>query len=486
MAQSFDAYYESKEKDLLMDICDSIGIASIAGEPDAEGNPFGKPVTECLEHVLDCGRRFGFQTKDVDHYVGEITVGEGAHLIGILCHADVVDAGSGWKTDPFCAVVKDGRLYGRGAIDDKGPMMCCLYAMHYIKQNDLLPENTRIRMIVGTDEEENWVSIDKYLEKNPEIPEISIVPDASFPVIFCEKGLVNLTMTVPIHSGSDKTGRGLVLKIADLCGGERPNVVAASACCRITCADPAYHAEALSEELLQLSENLGAPVRLRQEESGALVIEVKGRAAHAMTPEKGCNAISYLMKLLHLLTCEGRYTFIQQSMIDFYHRWIGTEYHGESMNLSWHDDDSGDLTVNVGKLEMKGAHFSMVMNIRYPVTRSFDEVRNVISALCEENAASVHFGVCMDPISFDRNSGIVKTLMDVYRSHTGDTESEPIALGGATYARAIPGAIAFGPVFPNQEELAHEANEYYSVAGYRRITEMYVEALLRLSAMIGD
>ena len=484
MVQSFDEYYESKEKDLLRDICDSIGIASIVSEPDEEGNPFGLPVAECLKHVLDCGKNFGFQTKDVDHYVGEITIGDGNRLIGILCHADVVDAGIGWETEPFCAVVKDGELYGRGAIDDKGPMMCCLYAMDYIQQNNLLPENTRVRMIIGTDEEEDWISIGKYLEGNPEIPEVSIVPDANFPVIFCEKGLVNLTLTVPILDRTDGIAECRVLNIETLCGGERPNVVAASASCRITCADNHNSCKELTEEIRSLSGDLGAPVLIHTDGNDTLVIEVKGKATHAMTPEKGINAISYLMKLLHLLTRNGRYIFVQQSMIDFYCRFIGTEYNGESMKLAWCDEDSGALTVNVGQMEMEGSELRIIMNIRYPVTRSFAEVKETLSVICEEAAASMHFGVCMEPIFFDKDSAVVKSLMDVYQSRTGDTESLPISLGGATYARAIPGAIAFGPVFPDQEELAHEANEHFSLANYRRITEIYVEALLKLSTII--
>ena len=104
--------------------------------------------------------------------------------------------------------------------------------------------------------------------------------------------------------------------------------------------------------------------------------------------------------------------------------------------------------------------------------------------VCEESGAFMKFGVCMNPIYFDKNSSIVRQLMSVYQESTGDMVSQPISLGGATYARAIPNAIAFGPVFPDQEELAHEANEHYRVADYKRITEIYVKALLKLSANI--
>ena len=91
----------------------------------------------------------------------------------------------------------------------------------------------------------------------------------------------------------------------------------------------------------------------------------------------------------------------------------------------------------------------------------------------------------MDPVYMDKDGEVIKKLMSAYKEVTGD-ETQPQVMGGGTYARSMDNIVAFGPVFPDQEELAHEANECYSVAGYRRITEMYAEALQRLSAMIGD
>lgn len=483
MAERFDEYYEKKEAQLLRDIRDSIAIPSVAGEADGKGNPFGKPVTKCLEHILDRGTAFGFQTNNVDHYVGEITMGSGEHLIGILCHADVVDAGDGWTTEPFTACVKEGKLYGRGAIDDKGPMMCCLYAMDYIQSNHLLPENTRIRMIIGTDEEENWISIKKYLEREPEIPEISIVPDANFPIISCEKGLVNLTMTVPVFLAEQNDGAGKLLYIESLYGGERPNVVASGAGCRITCADQDYDEKQLIERIREIGDELGVAVTAETEE-GVIFVQVKGKAAHAMTPEKGVNAISYLMELLYRVTLDGQYGFAQQNIVEFYHQYFGLSYDGAGMHLDWHDEASGPLTVNIGLLEMKNSRLTIAINLRYPVTRTFDEVKDALNVVCKDASASIEFGVCMEPVYFDKDSRIVKALMDVYQSSTGDMVSQPISLGGATYARAIPNAIAFGPVFPDQEELAHEADEYYCVADYKRITEIYANALLKLSAIV--
>lgn len=124
--------------------------------------------------------------------------------------------------------------------------------------------------------------------------------------------------------------------------------------------------------------------------------------------------------------------------------------------------------------------FECTVNLRYPVSYTFDNVSaRIAKALSEENC-KIEWGVCMNPISFNQESEIIKKLMSAYQSVTGDCSSEPISLGGATYARAIPNAVAFGPVFPNQEELAHEADEHYSISDLQRIVNIYMDALLKL------
>lgn len=474
MKQDFVQYYKREEKHLLGDIADIVSIESVASSSDGQDRPFGKGVSDCLHMILQKALNMGFDIKNIDNYVGEITLGKGNHLIGILCHADVVDAGEGWNTDPFTAVEIDGELYGRGVIDDKGPMVCCLYAMKYIMENDLLPDDCRIKMIIGTDEEENWESIKKYLNTFPELPKVSIVPDANFPIIFCEKGLMNFVLKVPIEADE-----GAALHLESLYGGERSNVVPTNAECRITLCDDSIVLNDLRQKLLQSANCLGISAEVIAADDGALIVKTFGRAAHAMTPGKGKNAISYLMEMLFELTKENL-RFTQQNTINFFHKYIGTEYDGNLLGLSWHDEDSGDLTVNVGLMEINKHSLIMTVNLRYPVTKSFNEVNHVLEDISKNEHAELEYGVCMDPIYFKKNSKLINELLSVYQEVAGDYENEPIALGGATYARAIPNAVAFGPVFPNQEELAHEPNEHYTIRDFERITEIYAKALLRL------
>ena len=71
--------------------------------------------------------------------------------------------------------------------------------------------------------------------------------------------------------------------------------------------------------------------------------------------------------------------------------------------------------------------------------------------------------------------------MKVYREQTGEMDSEPITIGGGTYARAMDNAVAFGPMFPGQKELAHQKDEFISIDHLMKIAKIYAYALYELA-----
>ena len=52
----------------------------------------------------------------------------------------------------LCTGGKDGKIYGRGTADDKGPAIAALYAMRAVKELGI-PVKKNVRLILGTDEE---------------------------------------------------------------------------------------------------------------------------------------------------------------------------------------------------------------------------------------------------------------------------------------------------------------------------------------------
>ena len=84
--------------------------------------------------------------------------------MAVIGHLDVVPAGNGWSRDPYGGEIEDGRIYGRGTLDDKGPVISCLFAMKSLKDAGFVPKST-IRLILGLDEESGWKGIRYYFEK---------------------------------------------------------------------------------------------------------------------------------------------------------------------------------------------------------------------------------------------------------------------------------------------------------------------------------
>ena len=185
----FDEYIDNLKEEIVKETCNLINIESVSEETGNPDMPFGAGCKKVLDYTLELAQRLGFRTKNIDNYCGYIEFGEGEKLVGIIGHLDVVPSGDGWETPPFEANIRDKKIFGRGAIDDKGPVISALYAMKAIKDN--LKVNSRVRLILGLNEEKDWKCINHYKEKE-EFPTIGFSPDAEFPCIYAEKGIATI------------------------------------------------------------------------------------------------------------------------------------------------------------------------------------------------------------------------------------------------------------------------------------------------------
>ena len=144
--EKIEAYIDAHRQEMLEDICT---LCRINSEKMAykTGKPFGEGTFQALSKALAMAERYGFHIKNHDNYVGTIDLNNGARNLDILAHLDVVPAGEGWTvTEPFTPVEKDGKLYGRGTADDKGPAVAALYAMRAVKDLEIpLTKNCRLR-----------------------------------------------------------------------------------------------------------------------------------------------------------------------------------------------------------------------------------------------------------------------------------------------------------------------------------------------------
>ena len=461
---------ETLEEALISNTQQLIRIKSTEEEP-TENMPFGQGVQASLEFTLNLCESLGFQTKNLNNQVGYAEIGSGEDLIGILAHLDVVPAGdpSTWDHPPYAAVIEDGKIYGRGAIDDKGPAMAAIYAMKAVLDSDI-PLNKRIRIIFGLNEETHWKSINYYL-KNAEIPSLAFTPDADFPVIHGEKGILVFNMNATFQETLDDGG----IEILSISGGNRPNMVPDFAEATLIENKPFKHI------LETYSEAKNIKIDYKKNDD-YVKIKVHGVSSHGAKPETGVNAITHLLDLLNLFDLQiGDLT----NFIRFFSKHIGTEINGENIGCHLSDDLSGPLTFNVGTITCDQEHLRLGINVRYPITHTSHDVYNGINEILDKTVYN-HRGYItlekkdhMGPIYFEKDHHLIKALMKVYKKHTGDT-SEPLTIGGGTYARSMPNAVAFGPLLKHREETAHQANEHIYIEDLILATKIYADALAAL------
>lgn len=433
-----------------------INVPSVKGE-EAPGAPFGVEVRRALDVALADAEAMGFSVRNFDGYAGDVRMGpEGVEPLAILAHVDVVPAGDGWSTDPFQAVVKDGKIYGRGTSDDKGPAVAALYAMYALKKAGV-PLTREIRLILGCDEESGWGCMHHYLE-HCDMPKVGFSPDANFPVINTEKGLLHLSVRGAYHKG------GLVKEISV---GERCNVVPGSATATV------YGDEALCAKAEGFAREQGYELKAQAQADGTALLTVTGVPGHAAFPEGARNALGQLLVVLKALGAEGSLAVLADR--------VGAEYDGLSLGIRCKDETSGPLTCNLGILrynEQDGLYATL--DIRYPILCDHKALTRCIeAALAPEVAVTVDSQ--KDPHHVSPHSKLVKDLLDAYHEVTG-LPREAVATGGGTYARVLEEGVAFGSVFPGEEELAHQADEYMPVDSLVKNVQIFVYALQKLMA----
>ncbi len=413
----------------LNELC---SFKSVTTRTDDPAFPYGEETNKALKFMLETCKGFGFRTVNLDNQLGYAEIGEGDEIFGILAHLDVVPVGGGWTHEPFAATFSDdGYIYGRGVIDDKGPAVASVYAMKDVLDSGA-KFNKRIRIIFGQTEEKGPWSDMEYYKQHEELPAMGITPDADFPALCGEKGIMHFTLSMP----AKKAG------FISVSGGQASNMVADEAKGSVDC---------------------GGFVRDFYEQ---------GKASHGSTPQDGKNAISMLMKEVGDATENC-------GMANFYNKYIGFDVYGEKFGIDGSDEESGRLTLNVGKIEMNEDTVDLRMDIRYPVTFTSDSIIAGLKEVAEREGLRFILEEDKPPIYMDRNGELITKLLEVYRDITG-RDDEARVIGGGTYARAMSNIVAFGPMLPGRECTEHQPNERILLEDYLLLRKVYAEAFKRI------
>ena len=466
---------EIPTRQILDDLDEIVAIPSVYSAPQ-EGAPYGIACKQALEWFVAKAKSYGLKAENIDNYCAYAEVGEGKECVGVLAHLDVVPAGGGWSTDPFKMVVDGGKVYGRGVGDDKGPVVVCLHALKSLKDGGTKLKR-RVRLIVGADEERGSSCIRHYLEVGGEVPVMSFVPDSEFPIINSEKGIAHiefifddeaLCKNVGFISGAEcknalpdrstvKVIKGSALEAAikSACGGN----VNATLFSRQPAASSVVACKAKPDDF---------EITCRD----GITISAVGTAEHASTPEKGDSA---LWKILGILAAFNG--AIGSKHIQNIFDKMCADDASAKLGIDFKDERSGDLTMCMSEARIVGGTLCLTVDFRLPIGVTAEKVKdNICKALnCRAEILDYHENLYIDP-----DSPLIKELLDVYVKATGDTTG-PLQVGGGTYARELPNAVAFGSTPLGLDINMHRADENFPIEQLFKNYEIYLAAMVRLA-----
>lgn len=444
---------ENLTDDMLSHLARLVKHNSVQG-PALADKPFGEGPAAALGEALCIADEMGFSTVNMENYCGYAEMGEGQDIIGIVAHLDVVPAGDGWDTDPFTLTRKEGRVYGRGVSDDKGAIIAALYAMKLLWDSGQ-PIRKRIRLLMGCNEESGSECM-KYYVQHGEPVTTGFTPDGYFPGIHGEKGLCSMTAYSKNTHILSMNGGFVTNAVCSHCVTEVP----------LTCVDPVKLEAAFAKTPLVSSSVTVLKDRLH--------IEAQGTAAHASTPDLGVNAAAYTMWAL-------KEAGMQDDFVDFYLSHLGTDCDGAGIGCKF-ADDYGALTFNNGIVETKDGTIRCTIDIRFPVTLTAEKLKAMATPHLEDAQGRIEIQHIVEPLFYPEDSPLVQDLYRAYVEVTGDTSHKPMVIGGGTYAKSIPGIIAFGCEFPDTDNHIHDVNESLDIHEFQMQTAIYLKALQNMLA----
>lgn len=423
--ERLEKYFDEHMDEIIADLNEIMSIDSSFSAP-SEGKPFGEGSAAALAWGAAQGERLGLTVKNFGNYAVSMTYDCGGDpVLGILSHLDVVPAApEGWTYPPFACTIADGAIYGRGAVDDKGPSVAVLWAVKALRELDV-PLSKGFRIIFGGNEEQGCEDI-AYYEKLEPFPPMVFTPDGSFPVLNCEKGMVHIIFSAPVDDSaierieSQRTINAIPDKCAVMIGGS----------------DKTF----------------------------------EGRSAHGSRPDNGENAVTKF-----LADYKGSSELLKALLKLFPHG----EFDGQSCGLGFSDDVSGAMTCALTCLNTTDGRLEGGADIRFPIDRTYAEISGIIRGALESAGFSVNECSGMEPHYVSADTPFVKTLLEIYEDVTGK-RGEPVAEGGITYVHNTEGGVAFGAEFPWENNNMHGVNEHISLETFRYNLIMYAHAIARL------
>lgn len=410
--------------------------------------PFGKGVQKALEYIASLAEKDGFNVDRCDGYCTEISYGEGP-LIAIYAHCDVVPVSGKWKFPPFSATIEDDIMYGRGTSDDKGPAIASYYALKLLRDNNLI-NGYKVTLVIGGNEECGSRCLEHYFHSlHKPYPSYGFTPDGDFPLIYGEKAIATykVDLNIDIKEISSLNGGVVINSVIDECHAKF-NVKLDENKIKEYCLKNNLKYEYHDDELVLF-----------------------GKSSHGSLPQEGINAGLHMIKFIGLMFNYDQLVKTGDGYMDGSGKKLGVYYESKLLHST---------TYNVGLISYNNGVLEYSVNFRYPENVNAEEVCKKLDTL---SLGKVHYLGTGDYLLVDPESQMIKTLMNCYQEYTHDYKSQPMAIGGGTYAKESRNTIAFGSHFPGREDHIHEANEKIHLEDLRKSISIYASAIDELGKL---
>lgn len=447
------------KEEILKSCKELIKIQSVA-DPDlaTDEAPFGPDAYEALKWILNKGKELGFKTKmSKSHKAGYVEYGEGDDYVAAVAHVDIVPAGEGWETKPFELTEKDGRYFARGIADDKGAAVIALYCLKALADSKVVGKH-KIRCIFGSGEEIGSDDLESFFKEEP-YPIMAFTPDSEYGICNAEKGIARVKIVGNMPANSI---------VKEFNGGNVINAVPDFARAVVECSDVDF------ENLKNAQKNTIGTFEFKRN-SNVVEIISKGKASHASEPNNGFNAIAALIRLLVN-------SYEKEKLSDFLcsiDKYIGYENDGNSLGINCSDEDSGNLTLNLGIVKLLNGKLECHVDFRTPVTKDLNKI-------CDEFKAKVlswgdydfELMTVLPPLHAPKESLLIKKLSNSYKIVTKE-DAVIYGSGGGTYARELGGkAVAFGLLF--EDCRIHDKNESIGIDDFWLHAQICLQAMYDL------
>lgn len=440
-------FIEEKVEETLNTLANLIKIPSVYDATSVSKlNPYGKYVSEALAFLKEEALRLGFESATIyDNRVLEIDVGGSGPIIGVFAHCDVVSAEGNWSYPPFTLTRVNDLIYGRGVIDDKGPLVLIMYVLKILKEQNKI-KNHKLRLVIGGDEERGSSCLNYYFETlKKEEPEYAFTPDADFPLIYSEKGILHFYLSSTIT----------LKNVISIEAGNAFNI----------CIDKAkIELKEADEEFIKFLD----AKKIEYDTLDDKTIIFKGKASHGSLPLLGKNA--FLIAIAQI----GEF-YDEESLKELYSMLIDQE--GKGLNIYVNDETLGSSSLNIGLANYKNNCLSVGIDYRHPHLLDYAQIVENINKFHKYSYKEISYA---KPLYVDPEGKLVKTLLTSYRKISGDTISKPLAIGGGTYAKEVKNCVAFGPAINEKDYHMHGVDEFYDINEMKQAMHIYYEALLKL------